>query len=601
MATKKKPAIKYTNRDFASIKNGLVEYAKRYYPNTFKDFNDASFGSLMLDTVAYVGDILSFYLDYQANETFLDTAIESRNILKLARQMGYKYQPAATSHGIASFYVLVPASAVGASYDKNYLPVLKMGSSFSTSDGNIFTLMEDVDFSKSSNDVLVAEVDSTSGQATSFALKAYGKVLSGEYKTAVVEVGAYKRFRTILLSDTSNVAEVISIFDAEGNEYFEVDYLSQDVIYRAFTNPREADKELAPKIIKPIVVPRRFVVDRDSYRTFLQFGYGSESDLTSDLVVDPSKMLMKIHAKDYVSDATFDPYNLISSDKFGVVPSNTTLTIVYRVNSSANVNVPVGSLNQIVNSKFTFKNTSDLLPSTKRSIRESLEINNEEPIIGDSSHMTTQELRTRAYGSFHTQSRAVTKDDYKTLIYSMPNPFGVVKKCNLYFDKDSLKRNINLYVLVESTAGHLITANSSIKQNVKTWLNKHKMLSDTIDILDAKVVNLGVDFVIMAESNRNKFDVQNRATLALINHFNRQKQEIGEDFHITSIFRVLNNVEGVADTIDVRIKKKTGSLYSDINFDIESNMSSDRRYILIPENVIYELKFPYEDIKGVVK
>lgn len=601
MGTKKKPAIKYTDRDFQKIKSSLVEYAKRYYPNTYKDFNEASFGSLMLDTVAYVGDVLSFYLDYQANETFLDSAIENRNILRIAKQMGYKHAPTKTSHGIASFFIIVPATAVGAGYDKKYLPILQRGSRFTSSEGSMFTLVEDVDFGKSTSDVLVAEVDATTGYATSYALKAFGKVISGEYRTSTVVLGEYKRFRSVLLSDSEKIAEIVSVHDSDGNAYYEVDYLSQDVVYGEFANPSTDQLGTVPKLLKPIVVPRRFVVERDTYRTFLRFGYGSESDLTSDLILDPAKSLLKFHAKDYITDASFDPYNLISSDKFGVSPSDTTLTITYRVNTAENVNVPTGGLTTVRHRKFRFKNNSQLTNLSKKNIIESLEVLNEAPILGDTSYLSSDEIKTRAYGSFYTQSRAVTKQDYKSLVYSMPPQFGSIKRCNLYFDKDSLKRNINLYILMESPQNKFMIANSSIKQNLKTWINRHKMMNDTIDILDAKIVNFGINFTVLADQDSDKARVHSLCVNALMQHLQATKQEIGEDFQITNLYKILNTIPGVSDTLKVKIVKKVGNFYSDTNFDIESNMSADRRYISIPENVIYEVKYPDSDIQGIVR
>ena len=220
---RKTPAIDYTSRDFSTIKNDLMEYAKRYYPDTFKDFSKPSFGALLLDTVSYVGDILSFYTDYQANESFLSTAIEYDNILKLANALGYKYKPYPSSTGLVTLYSLIPADSMAAP-DKDYMPIMKRGSAFTSTAGARFTLVEDLDFSKTTNEIVVANVDSTTGAPTSYAVKMVGQVVSGEYGLETITVGNFQKFLKLQLG-ANNINEIISVTDSNGNQYYEVDYL----------------------------------------------------------------------------------------------------------------------------------------------------------------------------------------------------------------------------------------------------------------------------------------------------------------------------------------------------------------------------------------
>jgi hypothetical protein len=503
--------IKYTARDFQSIKDSLVEYARRYYPDTFRDFNEASFGSLMLDTVAYVGDIMSFYLDYQANESFLDTAIEYKNIVKLS-------------------------NSAGTAPDTDYYPILLRGSSMVSEEQVKYILVEDVDFSNPKNEIVVARTDSVTGSPTFYAVKAYGKVISGELVRQDIDVGTYTKFRRVELLEGENVSEVMQVVDSDGQEYFEVDYLSQDVVYKEFKNPNTTDRITAPKIIKPVVVPRRFTVDREPGRTFLQFGFGSESDLTSDEIVDPTKVLLEF----------------------------------------------------------------DLDAGKVAEVRRSLDIINETPILGDLQFRNVDHLKARAYGAFYSQNRAVTAQDYKTLTYSMDPKFGSVKRCNIVLDQDSFKRNLNLYVISQNFDGTLEKTNNSIKENLKTWLNKYKMLSDTIDILDARIINLGIDFSVLSEEGINKAEILQRCFVALEDYF-EDMPEIGEPLQITKIYNILNNVPGVVDTFKLDIYQKFGDEYSDTFFNIKENMSADGRYIIIPKNVIYEIKYINDDIRGVIK
>ena len=271
---KKLQPINYTSRDFDSIRRDLEDYAKRYYPNTFKDFNEASFGSLMLDTVSYIGDILSFYLDYQTNESFLETAVEYENVVRLARQMGFRLNTNPSSFGVLTFYVQIPASTTGPNLA--YAPILKAGSSFSSTGGGIYTLLEDVDFSKTGNQIVAGQINSATGSPSTFVIRATGRAVSGRVLVKEVEIGEFQRFTRVQL-ETSNIAEVISVVDTEGHEYYEVDNLSQNVIYKAIPNTNTSTNGTVGNILKASPVARRFTVERNNDETYLQFGYGSDS------------------------------------------------------------------------------------------------------------------------------------------------------------------------------------------------------------------------------------------------------------------------------------------------------------------------------------
>jgi hypothetical protein len=596
--TKKFPPIKYTSRDFRTIKSDLVEHAKRYYSSTFKDFNEAGFGSLMLDTVAYVGDILSFYLDYSVNESFLETAVEYENVLKLGKQLGYKFQGSPAASGLVTLYIIAPANESGMGVNTRFLPILRRGSSFASINGAGFVLNEDVNFADPNNEMVVARVNETSGAPTFYAIRATGRVISGEFGEEIVEVGDLEKFRRIKLS-SSDITEVLSVVDTDGHSYYEVDYLSQDVVYKIMPQ-RNSGIENPQSILKPIVVPRRFIVERDKSDTFLQFGAGSEGSTIADPLVDPSKVIASYHAKDYVLDSNFDPSNLLGSDKMGISPSNTTLRIIYRKNTSADVNAATDSITEVVGASMIFENESGLDAGTKESVIDSLEVTNNQPILGDVSFPSIEELKIRIKDSFATQNRAVTSEDYKSLIYSMPGELGSIKRVRVIPDPCSFRRNLNVYVISENTDGSLIPANAIIKRNLKTWLNRSKMINDTIDIYDAKIVNLAIEFVAVSDVGVNKFEVLQSAIDSL-KIFYSKTYDIGEHFSITDVYNVLNSVPGIADTTKVRITKKTGGLYSTTVFDLDSAISADGRFIDIPKNVIVEIKLPDDDIIGSIK
>ena len=597
MPSEKKKSINYTSRDFNSIKSDLVDYAKKYYPDTYQDFSETGFGSLMLDTVSYVGDILSFYLDYQANESYLRTAIEYDNVVRHARQLGYRLNKSPSSYGMAAFYIIVPATTSGP--NKAYAPILKQGSALSSDNGTRFTLTEDVDFADEKNNVVVAEVNDTTGLPTSYAIQAYGQVVSGRLAEETVEVGSYERFRKIQLAGV-DIAEIVSIEDSEGNEYFEVENLSQNVIFRSITNTNSEDREQTPYLLQPRFVSRRFTTERERNITTIQFGSGDESSDKSSAFSEPSSVVVFSYGKDYVSDTAIDPTRLIDSSKFGVAPSNTTLRVRYRINSSAANNVAAGGLSRIETANFSFENENDLSEAITQTVTNSIEVNNETPIVGNVSLPTSEEIKIRSLGMFSTQHRAVTREDYINLTYAMPERFGAVKRVNVIQDNKSFKRNLNLYVTSEDEDGKLTQSNQSLKTNLKTWLNKNKMISDSIDILDAKIVNFGIEFEAIGEVDQDNFDLLSDAVNALSEKFTKT-YDISENIYISDIYSTLKEVDGILDVTSAKAVLKVGGEYSDVFYDFQENLSADGRMINIPNNVIVELKLPEIDIKGVIR
>ena len=597
----KKTSFNYTSRDFDTIKTDLVKYAQRYYPDIYKDFGDASFGSLMLDSVAYVGDVLSFYLDYQANESFLETATEYDNVLKIGNNVGYNNPADGTvgSVGEIDLFVIVPANDTGLGPAAEYMPVLEAGAVITSNGGTSFTLEEDARFDYSKNQVVVARVSDSTGVPTHYAIKTTGTVVSGIIREESISVGSFEKFKKVKLGSNA-ISEVISVFDDSGNEYFQVDYLSQNVLYKDVAN-RGTDKDNAPSILKPFIASRRFVIEKSSNSTHLVFGYGSESELTSSSVADPSSIALQRHAKKYVSDEAIDPSKFLSTDKFGIGPSDTTLTVKYRINNSNTVNVSTNSLVNISQKNVSFADRTALIDSKASEVTNSIEVNNPNPIVGSVSLPDTTELKRRMIDSFAAQNRAVTGQDIESATYSMSNKFGSIKRCKVVRDSSSLRRNLNLYVLSEGTDGKLSTASQSLKENLKVWLGKGRMIGDTIDILDGKIVNIGIEFTIVADSSMNNYEVLSDALSTLKNEFSVPLY-MGEPLYITDIYNILNkNVPGVVDTKSVKISLKSGTSYSGVSFDLESATSADGRFIEVPQNVAIEVKFTDSDIKGMVE
>ena len=335
----------------------------------------------------------------------------------------------------------------------------------------------------------------------------------------------------------------------------------------------------------------------------MQFGYGSDSELASSPVADPSDVLMNLHGKNYISDSGFDPNKLMSSDKFGVVPTNTTLTVVFRVNDSDTVNASSDTINGVSSPSFLYQDRQSLVSSKINVVENSLEVTNEGPIFGSSGSPTIQEIKHRAKAHYATQNRAVTKQDYKSYVYAMPGKFGSVKRCNIVQDTDSFRRNLNFYVISQAPNGNLIKTPESTKQNLKTWLGKNKMINDSIDVLDAKIANISVEFkvVAMSTAESSKFSLLRECVSRLTETVFSRYYEIGEPLDISQIYKTLNLIPGVMDTVDVKISNVSGGLYSSVVLNVDRLTSADGRKLYIPEDHILELKYPNVDITGVIE
>ena len=594
---KKDIPIKYTSRDFESIRNDLIQHAKRYYPSTFKDFNEASFGSQMIDATAYIGDILSFYTDYQANEAFLDTATEYNNVVRLARQMGYKFRYSTASTGKIDIFLSIPANSNGIGVDTQYLPRLRSGATF-VAGTKTFTLLDDIDFSDTGAiEVVVSAANSNTGIPTLYAVKATGRVISGKLKSTSKTIGDFKKFRTVSIEDP-NITEVISVIDSEGHIYTEVENLSQDIIYASIPNGN-SDKDLAPNLLKPQSVARRFVVERNREKTLLQFGYGSDSEIKNPGLADPSEVVLQIHGKDYISDPSFDPARLNQTSKFGIAPANTTLFIIYRTNASDDTNAGAGSIDRVTSAQFQFTSPATLNGTLMSQVEASIEVTNEEPILGDVTLPNIDELKALTKAHFATQNRAVTREDYASVAYALPPQFGSIKRVAIFQDPDSFKRNLNMYLVALNSDGSLALATESIKENLKVWLNNYKMVNDTLDLLDANIINIGLNFSVIAERGTNELDLLINCKRELSNLF-ASKFHIGESLDVAQVYQRLNRVPGVVDTTNVEITQPYGPQYGDIYIDIEKHISIDGQRLVVPQDSILEIKYLNTDITGQV-
>ena len=594
---KKIRQIDYTARDFDTIKQRLVDFVKAKYPDTYKDFNASSFGSLMFDLVSYVGDSLSYYTDYVANETNPMTSLEEENTSDLFEALGSKHYRNKTTHGTVQLYFAVPTVAAGNGPDFQYLEAQLKNVELRTEGGTTFVVTENIALNDTTIDFVGKDVSEIDGsKITYYVIKISAPVISGQLSQYSVTIpSTSRRFQRIEIP-SSTCTEVVRVVDSEGNDYYEVDYLTDNVVYRPFADISTKDTNV-PSILKAYPVPRRFVTKREGPRTFIEFGYGSEDDLKNDVISDPSNIALDKHGKQYVADVSYDPTKHVSSGHFGVSPSNTTLTITYRYNESINANAAAGTINQVVSFEMDFKDEPNLDAQKVAYMRNNLEVYNEDPINGDVSIPTTEEIRKRGLGVFATQRRAVTLQDYISSVYAMPGTFGAIKRCSVVRDNNDLRRNINMYVIAESAAGKLETASMKLKENVKTWLNSVRMISDSIDIFDAKIVNLGIEFDVAPKNGVSMKSLSIDLRRMLYEELMTVPPDIGEPLYLSEIFALLQNHTDVLTVNNVKVTSLSGPNYSEVAYEIDSNISPGKKFLYIPADFIWEIKYE-TDIKS---
>ena len=366
------------------------------------------------------------------------------------------------------------------------------------------------------------------------------------------------------------------------------------MIYKELSN-RNFKNDNVPSILKPVMVSRKFVVDRTLNNAILQFGSGKAG--ATDVVASPQSVAVDIFGKDYTTDTSFDPTKISKNENFGIVPANTDLTIVYRATNPMNSNTAVGSLNGVSSLILNFSDMEKLSATKTSAIKNSIEVFNETPITGDTTNPSAAEIKQRIYDTFPTQNRAVTQADYESIAYRMPGKFGSVLRVSAQKDPSSAKRNLNLYVVSENSKNQLELTNQTIKNNLKTWLNQYRMMNDTIDILDPYIINIGISFNIKATAGVEKYAAMESAVDAVRKNFNT-KFFIGEPLNISEIYKALKEIPAVLDVIDVKVFNKNDSNYSGNILNIAKNMSPDGGSIITPKNAILEIKFPEVDIKG---
>jgi len=643
--------VNYLAKNFSEYRQNLIEFAKSYYPNTYNDFNEASPGMMFIEMAAYVGDVMSFYIDNQFKENLLLFAKERNNIVSISQALGYKPKLTATATVTADIYQMVPALGSAFNYepDKKFFLRILPSSKFSTNTPPTqnFRSVDVVDFSDSADRNIRVLARDNSNAPTMYVVSKKINLVAADVKTATFSFGSAQKFAKIELTD-SNVISITDVQDSDGNSWYEVDFLGQDLIMEdrdvavrgsdgLFTSEVLQSGSLSPaKLAVFRKKPRRFATRINAdMKLELWFGSGT-GDTSDDLVTLNSTQIANSKYNQVISNSSLDPADFISTDTFGVAPANTTLTVTYLVGGGIQSNVASNTITQvdvanIANDPTSYTNAEQ---SLYNQVVSSVAILNEEPARGGGNTETVEEIRQNALAFFNAQNRVVTDKDYLVRSYAMPAQFGQISKVFVVRDEQinaigrqdsgSLQLNndqnpfnnrsyvvdpvapnaINLYVLGYDENKKLATLNTLVKKNLAKYLEQYRVLTDDVNILDAFVVNIAVEFHIVVYRNYNMNDVVARCIDAIKDFFNIDQWQINQPIIMNNLRLTIGSVDGVQTVSDVIITNKyrfqDGRDYFEYRYPIEEAIVDDVVYPSL-DPTIFEIRHPETDIVGFAR
>ncbi len=645
--------VRYLNRDFSSFKEGLVNFAKFYFPNTYTDFTDSSPGTMFIEMASYVGDVLSYYTDYIFKEGLLFNTQERKNIIALAKALGYNTAASRGAAGQITVSQLVPAILQNGQYipDDTFSLSIKENMQVSNNGITSFLTSEPINFAVDSplspRTVSVFQRDAT-GVPTFFLLEKTTNIRAGQLITKTFTVNSPIPFLNLQLPET-NVLEIIKVTDADNNIWYQVDFLAQEMVLfdspndDAFEGSLALFKGVVPAILKYLRTSRRFIVGVDENNiTSLEFGAGING--FADEIINLSSQQIGVGLSNLNNlNIPLDPSNFLKNDTYGLAPSNTTLTVIYSIGGGFESNSPANSIINI--DTVEIDNSSEgLTPSEVdllNTVKTSLKVNNANATTGGKGPESNDEIRQNAVANFATQNRVVTQGDYLTRIYSLPAKYGSVAKAQVvtynsldvnqnqilvgtvntqnvatvvnnntqnFFRKIAFDRSnpfaINLYLLSYDQNHNLTPPNEALVANILTFLRQYRMLTDGINIIDGYIINIGVDFMITTFKGYNKKEVLSNAITAVQNFFNIDQWEFSQPINLSSLRLEIAKVEGVQTVASLTINNLTplttnGGDYSLVEYDIDASTKNDTIYPSLDPSV-FEVKFPDKDIRGTV-
>ena len=617
MATPIKRDVKYLNRDFSDIREKLIEFSQTYFPNTYNDFSPTSPGMMFMEQAAYVGDVMSFYLDNQLQETFTQFARQTNNLYELAYMFGYKPKATGAAQATISLYQQVPAKNLGGGNfvpDFDYALTIGENSTIASSlNPDIGFLIEDkCDFSVSSSlDPTTIQIYQVAGdEPTYYLLTKTRNSTSATINTETFSFNIPEQFQTIDIT-ANNIIGILDITDSDGNIWYEVDYLGQEMVFDNIknTNPNDpnnvANSGNTPYLLQLKKVQRRFATRLSSETNLkIQFGAGDPNDTDELITPNPNNVGIGLPFEQNKLTTAYSPTNFLFTNTYGIAPSSTTLTVRYLTGGGVNSNVPSGDLATLDTTNTTF-NTINLDTNTANYIFGTIASTNIEAATGGKAGDTDEEIRQNTIIQTTTQQRTVTLDDYLIRSLSMPPQLGIVSKA--YIEKPQLDNQAStletlcLYILSQNNNGQLLTANDSLKKNLRTYLSQYKMIGDSIEIKDAYIINFSVDFEIIVLPNFVNSQVILACIESLQTYFNKDNWQMNQPILINDLYVRLDRIEGVQTVKNILFSNKAGTSlgYSQYAYDMEGATQNGVIYPSL-DTSIFEIKYPNTDIKGKV-
>ena len=610
--------IRYIDRNFNTIRNSLIQYSKTYFPDTYNDFTETSTGMLFMEMAAYVGDVLSFYLDNQIQETFIQKARQTTNLYSLAYSLGYTPKVTTVATVALDFYQQVPAITVDGVRvpDYNYSLIIPENTQVTSNlDSSQKFIIEDViDFSASSSlDPTITSVYQISGtNPTYFLLKKTRKAISSTIVTQQLTFNASKKFDTRNIIN-ANIIGVLDVIDTDGHTWYEVPNLAQENVFNSIRNTNTNDPNFSvdpevPYLLELKTVQRRFVTRfLDSGTLQLQFGAGSTRSTTEEIIPNPDNVGLGLPFERTQLTTAFSPVNFVFTNTYGIAPYNTTLTVRYLTGGGASANVESGTLTVVDDTNIVFINPDLPDGALADQMFNSVSSNNVNAADGGMDGDTIEQIRQNALGNFQNQLRTVTTQDYLIRALSMPSNLGVIAKAHAQpqkigdYQAGELPTVLDLYVLSYNRNKQLRSASNVLKRNLQTYLSEYRMINDSIKIKDAYIINIEVLFDIVVLPNFNNSEVITRCVDSLTSFFEIDKWQINEPILLKDISVLLDKVEGVQTVQNVTINNLSGEAlgYSQFSYDLRA---AEVRGVIYPsiDPMVFEVKNPTQDIKGRV-
>tara|TARA_Y100001980_G_C14544176_1_gene323184 strand:- start:668 stop:2383 length:1716 start_codon:yes stop_codon:yes gene_type:complete len=567
---------------------------------------------MFIEQAAYVGDVLSFYLDNQIQENFLQFARQQENIFDIAYMYGYRPKVTGLSTVTVDLYQQLPAKLSGSTYVPDYDYALIVGANTTiqttTSPVQTFTIDNPVDFTvSSSNDPTTVTVAQLSGgNPTYYLLKKSTLAYSAKIQSQDITFGSPEQFSTVNIA-ASNIAGILDVKDSDGNEWYEVDYLGQDLIFDSIANTNTNDPNAyldtdVPYLLQTKQVQTRFATRFLNSQTLqLQFGAGNPADTTEDVIPNPFNVGLGLPFQQSKLTTAYSPTNFVFTNTYGIAPSNTTLTVRYFTGGGVKSNIATGLLTNPDTSTIRFTK-GGLNSVTAQYIFDSFASNNPEAASGGQDGDTIEEIRQNAISNFSTQLRNVTQDDYLVRALSMPPKFGVISKAwTQKPNADEANTTLDIYILSSDSNKKLTTASNTLKNNLKKYIEVYRMIGDTLSIKDAFIINFAIDFEIITLPNFNNNLVLQKCITALQNYFQIDKWQINQPIIINDLFVLLDNLEGVQTVKQINLTNKAGTTlgYSQWAYDMNGANQNGTIFPSLDPS-IFELKYPNTDITGRV-